>query len=308
MKQRALGKTGINVSEIGFGCGPTAGLMLSGDRTKQERAVGAALDLGITYFDTAPGYGDGISEQALGNALRSLRARPVIATKIVLEERDFDDTAGAVVRSIDQSLARLSVDHLDVVHILNRVGPVRAARPDYGSGAVLTVDDFLEERGVVDTLERCHTAGKIGAIGCCGFGGTAPELRALLDSGRFGSILVNYSLLNMSAWEPVEADRDYGQIGARAAAKGMGTIGLRTLEAGTLATPDTDDPRLAPIEFLRDNGTFLAPAIRYALANMEISSVLIGFSNLGQIEQSARIAELGPLPPEHLERLAAMRH
>ena len=307
MKQRPLGQTGIRVSEIGFGCGPTAGLMLSGDRAAQEKAVGTSLDLGITYFDTAPGYGDGVSEKALGDTFRALKARPVIATKIALEESDFGDMAAAVERSIDKSLSRLSVDHLDVVHIHNRVGPARAARAEYGSGAVLTADDFLGDKGVVETLERCRTAGKIGAIGCCGFGGTVPELRALVDSGRFGSILVNYSLLNISAWEPVDVvDRDYGQIGARAAAKGMGTIGLRTLEAGVLATPDAADPHLAPIEFLRDNGTFVAPAIRFALANTDISSVLIGFSNLAQIEQSAEIAALGPLPQEDLERLATL--
>jgi ribonuclease Z len=74
MNQRPLGSTGLTVSELGFGCGSVGGLMVRGDPADQRRAVARALDAGITYFDTAPSYGDGRSEENLGRALHDLDA------------------------------------------------------------------------------------------------------------------------------------------------------------------------------------------------------------------------------------------
>ena len=109
MKQRRLGRTGLSISEIGFGCGPTAGLMVRGDAAARRDAVARALALGIDYFDTAPVYGDTLSEQYLGETLRELGAQPMIATKIALELADLVDIAGAVTRSVEASIARLGV-------------------------------------------------------------------------------------------------------------------------------------------------------------------------------------------------------
>ena len=69
MQQRVLGKTGIRVSALGFGAGAIGGLLVRGDRPEQTRVVARALDAGITYFDTAPSYGDGRSEENLGAIL-----------------------------------------------------------------------------------------------------------------------------------------------------------------------------------------------------------------------------------------------
>ncbi len=66
MEYRVLGRTGIRVSEIGFGCGNVGGLMVRGSHDEQVEAVSRALELGIDYFDTAPSYGDGRSETNLG--------------------------------------------------------------------------------------------------------------------------------------------------------------------------------------------------------------------------------------------------
>lgn len=69
MKYRVLGRTGIRVSEIGFGCGNVGGLMVRGSHEEQVEAVNRALELGIDYLDTAPSYGDGKSETSLGRVL-----------------------------------------------------------------------------------------------------------------------------------------------------------------------------------------------------------------------------------------------
>src|SRR5690242_14036804 len=86
MDLRALGTTGLTVSALGFGCGSIGGLMVRGEPAAQRAAVARALDAGITYFDTAPQYGDGRSEENLGRTLRDLGAwdRVVVGTKVRL--------------------------------------------------------------------------------------------------------------------------------------------------------------------------------------------------------------------------------
>ena len=74
MEQRPLGSTGLTVSALGFGCGAVGGLMVRGDAAEQRQAVSRALDAGITYFDTAASYGDGLSEEHLGQVMRDLGA------------------------------------------------------------------------------------------------------------------------------------------------------------------------------------------------------------------------------------------
>jgi len=83
MEYRELGKTGLRVSALGFGCGNVGGLMIRGTAAERERAIARAVELGINYFDTAPSYGDGQSEQNLGAALRSRRARSTSARSSV---------------------------------------------------------------------------------------------------------------------------------------------------------------------------------------------------------------------------------
>ncbi len=84
MQQRRLGRTGISVSVLGMGCGAVGGLMVLGTATEQERAVGRAMELGITYFDTAADYGAGASETNLGRALKALKANVVVGSKVDL--------------------------------------------------------------------------------------------------------------------------------------------------------------------------------------------------------------------------------
>ena len=85
MQYRTIGKTGLQVSEIGFGCGNNAVLMVKAPHEDQVKAVRHALDAGINFFDTAFAYGLGKSEENLGGILHELGAEPVISTKIRLE-------------------------------------------------------------------------------------------------------------------------------------------------------------------------------------------------------------------------------
>lgn len=320
MQYRTLGRTGLRISEIGFGCGTGAGLMIDDVPEAQKHAVARALELGITYFDTAPIYGDKRSELHLGRTLKALGAKPVVATKIALELEDLDDIHGAVVASVEGSLERLQLDAVDVVYLHNRVGKQRAAKPDIGVGALLTPDDILGKGGVVSGLQALRKRGLVKHFGCCSFGGEMDEVAKVVDSDQFEAMLVHYSMLNQTAFVPAVANstiHNYAGIAARAVARGMGIANLRILEAGLLANNSREKPgaardeneaRTRTLDFLRNGDTSLAPAaIRFGLANPGVSVVLVGISEVGHVETAAAAEALGPLPAESLTRIEAIR-
>jgi aryl-alcohol dehydrogenase-like predicted oxidoreductase len=273
MRYRALGQTGLTVSEIGFGCGLTAGLMVRGTPEERRAAVGRALELGITYFDTAPIYGGLQSEIHVGETLRDLAAKPIVATKVALEIEDLDNIPGAVYRSVEGSIRRLGLKWIEVLHLHNRIGRDRAPKPDIGVGALLTVEDVLGPSGVCEAFDALKDRGLVRHVGCCSFGGDMECLAEVIDSGRFESMLTHFSLLNQTAFTPgVPSGRgkDYRQIGSRAADRGMGIVALKVLDGG---------------EALRQASA--EEAIGFALARPEVSTVLVGFSEVAHVEAAA---------------------
>src|SRR6266511_2748861 len=129
MECRPFGRTGLEVSAIGFGCWEVGGGYGEVEETEFERAVGRALDLGINCFDTAEGYGMGASERALGQALGRRREEAVVVTKFGMNYRDKpnlrDSSRERVMASIDKSLKNLGTDWVDVylVHWPDRLTP-----------------------------------------------------------------------------------------------------------------------------------------------------------------------------------------
>src|SRR5262245_12742244 len=106
IEPRPLGRTGLSLPAVGFGCGNVGGLMVRGTPAEQREAVAVALDAGIRYFDTAPSYGDGVSETSLGRVLREVQVDVLVGTKFNVEP-DGPDLAAAIEGSLDASLARL---------------------------------------------------------------------------------------------------------------------------------------------------------------------------------------------------------
>src|SRR5271165_3018676 len=104
METRTLGRTGLAVSVLGFGCGAVGGLMVRGNPADQERAIARAVELGINYFDTAALYGNGESERNLGRVLASLRPNIHLGTKVNLAPGERSRIGEAVVASLEQSL------------------------------------------------------------------------------------------------------------------------------------------------------------------------------------------------------------
>ncbi|MEI9997583.1 MAG: aldo/keto reductase [Rhizomicrobium sp.] len=305
---RPFGISGLRISEVGFGCGPTGGLMVDGSFKERCEVVARAVRHGITLFDTAPVYGHGLSETNLGETLAALDAPVDIATKVVLSEDDFGDLHGAVLRSVEESLKRLRRDRVAIVHLHNRVGRERAARPNIGVGALLRVDDVLGP--VAEALQSLKRSGTIAAIGCCAFGGEMPAAKDVVESGLFDGVLVNYSALNPSAFAnvPAAVAPDYAQIGLAAADRNMGIVALRILEGGALVdggeTTSYRDPVLLS-RFLRNQSlrtelqaaglSLKEAATRFALFDKNVSTALVGISNLAQLDEIVTYAGNGPL-------------
>jgi aryl-alcohol dehydrogenase-like predicted oxidoreductase len=186
MKYRELGKTRLQVSEIGFGCGNVGGLMIRGSYEEQIQGVKRATELGINYFDTAASYGNGLSETNLGRVLQELQPKNVIiATKVSLGLRDLKDIRGGVLQSLNNSLRRLNRESVDVLLLHTQVALSRGRfRP-----GTLGVDDVLSEGGVADVFDEVRSQGLIRYSGLTGLGETE-ALHQIVASGRLDVVQV----------------------------------------------------------------------------------------------------------------------
>ncbi len=145
MNYRTLGRTGLVVSEIGFGAwgigGRTVGQTSYGDTDDRTSltALTRAFDSGITFFDTSGAYGNGHSEELIGQALAAVRSRVVIASKAGYEswDREPDFSARAIVASAEKSLTRLRTDYLDLLQLHN--APLELLRLDEMRDALLSL-------------------------------------------------------------------------------------------------------------------------------------------------------------------------
>jgi L-glyceraldehyde 3-phosphate reductase len=332
VQYRTIGNSGLVVSEIAFGCGGNAGLMVRGRPDEQVAIVGRALELGVTYFDNAPDYGDGIAETNLGRVLKALAVRPVLNTKVEIRKENLDDVAGHVVRSAEGSLQRLGVDHVDMLQIHN--GPSRADPKLEGrSYTQLSLDHFLQPGGALDGIERLKRAGKIGYAGFICRGNDAEEVRQLLDTGMFHLINVPYTLFNPTAGRPkpkgLKVDKDFGDVISFAHAHGAAAAIYSPLASGYLTDDavagrprhelarayDLETPaslklrRMAgALTFLsRESGCTLAQAaFRFVLMHDGVAAALGGFSNQVQLEEIAAVSGPPPFSVDQMQRLEAL--
>jgi len=236
MEQRVLGRTGAAISVLGFGCGAVGGLMVRGAPADQERAVGRALESGINYFDTAPSYGNGASEENLGRVLKSLKPEIFLSTKFTVLPEHRKNLAEGIARSLEQSLSRLGRDHVDLLQLHNRIASSGSDRP---------VDAATVLQQVVPALEDLRRQGKIRFFGITALGDT-PALHQVVDAGVFDTAQICHNLLNPSATAALPANfpaQDFERLAVRAHAGGMGTIGIRVLAGGAERARDAPSHR-----------------------------------------------------------------
>jgi aryl-alcohol dehydrogenase-like predicted oxidoreductase len=324
MEQRTLGRTGLKVGALGFGCGDVGGLIVRGSQAERERAVSRALEAGINYFDTAASYGNGESERHLGATLRALRVRPYVGTKVRVPP-EATDIAAAVTRGVEASLERLGMDGVDLVQLHNLILADGAA--PRGSG--LPLRRVMHE--VLPALETLRRQGKTRFVGVTALGDTA-ALHALLDAGVVDTAQVCVNLLNPTASVTPPAGfpaQDFGRLLEHAGRASVGTIAIRVLAAGALSgtverhpvampsvapiasggdyAEDVDRARrLRPLVEQGHAATLTEASIRFALADPAISTVLVGYSELAHLEAALAAVARGPLPPAALGALAGL--
>lgn len=320
MQYRTVGKTGVQVSEIGFGCGNNAVLMVKASYEDQLKAVRRALDLGINFFDTAFAYGLGKSEENLGRILKDLGAHPVISTKIRLEAAAAADIKAATIDAVDAGLARLGRERVDFIQLHTRVTLERGM----GQRFSLTPKDVLGPNGVVAGFKTMRDRGKVDFFGFSALG-DPKALHELVDSGEFHGFQCYYNLLNPSAGQRVPQSfgaLDYGLILDRAAAQGMGAFVIRVLAGGALTpdpaagggsgqtlSPGSDYPAdLQRAEKLQsalglDGKILTQTAIRFALMNPKVSTVLVGFSNTSHVDDAVACSGAPALSEEEMAKL-----
>jgi len=321
MRYRLIGNTGVKISEIGFGCGNNAVLMVKAPYEEQVRVVRRAWDAGINFFDTAFAYGLGKSEENLGRVLRDIGANPVISTKIRLEADCLNDIKAATIRAVEAGLERLGRERVEFVQLHTRVTLERGM----GQRFSLTPADVLGPGGVIDGFKVMRQRGRVGFFGFSGLGDTR-ALNDLVDSGEFHGFQCYYNLLNPSAGNPVPADftaQDYGLILDRAGARGMGAFVIRVLASGALTgsppasggssgntlSPGSDYPLdLKRAEKVKaalgaDGKDLTQAAIRFALMNPHVSTTLVGFSNPTHVDEAVACSGMPPLSNDQVAKL-----
>lgn len=297
MKTRKLGKTGLEVSELALG-----GLFVSsvgGEYEQGKRAIHRALELGVNYIDTAPGYAN--SEEVIGKALQGIDTPLVMSTKLGGRPKPFKpQDVDCLMQSVEESLRLLGRDVIDILMIHE---PDRPGQYDWWPDLTTYVG-----APVMDVL---HDLKRQGIVKYIGLGGTtAYEIVPILETGWFDVVLTafNYSLL----WREAE-------IAVLPTAKklGMGVIIGSPLQQGALAckyievetgarwlSPPRQKQFQALYAFADELGITLPElALRFVLSNPDVSCTLMGARSAEEVEQNVASVEKGALPGDVLDRL-----
>jgi aryl-alcohol dehydrogenase-like predicted oxidoreductase len=295
---RAFGNTGLEVSEIGLGGWQLGEQQWDGpDETESIRMVHRAMAAGVTFFDTAPCYAAGRSEEILGKALQGRWQRVVICTKFGRSPEGTDFDHRRIAWSIENSLRRLQTSCLDIVLLHNPPAL------------------FLDGRSAphFEVLERLREKGWLRFYGASV--DWPGEIETVASTSRSRALEVWLSVLHQEPWEAVRA----------AAQVGLGTIVKVPLESGWLAgkyqaqSQFTDVRSRWSAEDIRRRAALterfralLPPgvspthgALRFVLANPGVSTVIPGAKSMAQLLDNLAAAEQ-PLPPGTVAEIRAL--
>jgi aryl-alcohol dehydrogenase-like predicted oxidoreductase len=301
MQYTTLGKTGLNVSVAGLGCGGPSRLGLRKDTQSINSAVALvrqAIDLGINFLDTAQAYG---TEAVVGKAIAGIpRDRLVISTKKTLPSSDDPDPEKEVKRGLEQSLKLLGTDYIDVYH-LHGVEP-----KDY---------EFAKTR-LMPAMLQLREQGKMRFIGVTEAFVPDPShqlLQQSLQENLWDVVMVGFNLLNPSARRtvlPLTAAKRIGVLNMFAVRRALSQperlrgIVAELIERGRLA-PDAANPD-EPLDFLvRDGGAATVPEAAYRFCRHEagVDVVLTGTGNPAHLQSNVESMMKPPLPESVLRKL-----
>jgi aryl-alcohol dehydrogenase-like predicted oxidoreductase len=283
MIKKALGRTGLEVTQLGYGSMGLRGPKTWGVRVVNEAAadefLNVVLDAGINFIDTAPDYG--ISEERIGRYISSRRNEFYLATKCGCLYTQHDDhleinhvwKREVVERNIETSLMRLQTDCVDVLQF-------------HGGDA-----ETLQRAGLIDVLEEFRDQGMVKSIG---ISSSLPHLPALIDLGVFDTFQIPYSCL---------APQHHDLI-TRAAQTGAGIIIRGGIAQGgpdaEIQRPALNDvwDRAELDELLPNSMTRAELILRYTLAHPHCHTTIVGTCNSIHLAENVAAAKKGPLPSD----------
>jgi len=313
MLYRDLGKTGIKVSEIGFGAWAIGGAAEAGGAPlgwggssddESLAAIRRARDLGVNFFDTADSYGFGRSESLLGIVLSRKRQDVVIATKVGVVRKSTgellkDFSKQHIFLAVDGSLKRLRTDYIDLYQLHNP-----------------TIADLNREE-IQEAMDRLQDSGK---IRFWGVSVTTPEEGIEIINRDWGYVLqVLYNVLNQAPARelfPLAKQKGYGIVARVPLASGLLTgkyrqdavfssddvrqnfLTARRLEEATVRVDEVKSIIGGTARNITEG------ALRFVLADDAVSTVIPGARNARQIEGNVAAIE-GKLPADVLEKLRA---
>jgi aryl-alcohol dehydrogenase-like predicted oxidoreductase len=309
MQYRTMRKAGITVSEIGFGGWGIGGW---GPRDDQQAlaALKRAIDLGVNFFDTALGYGGGHSEKLIGQAVRPVRDKVLVATKIppktrrwpVLPHESIKDTFPAdwIVQCTEESLRNLGLDHIDIQQ-LHAWTPAYVDQPDWREG-----------------LERLRKQGKVRFFGVSANDWDPYGTTTLAESGLIDTIQVIFNIFEQRPLEklfPAAYDHGVGIIVRVPFEEGLLT-GTLTPEyqfpegdwRANWATPQRRAEVMKRLEKLRpflapDRPTLAALALKFCLSHRAVSTVIPGMRSVAHVEQNVAVSDGKLLSEKELSEL-----
>jgi predicted aldo/keto reductase-like oxidoreductase len=261
MRYRDFGNLGYKISALGYGA-----MRLPEDeegnvlRDEAVALIRAAVDAGINYVDTAPLYNRGQSEEVVGEALQDgYRRRVWLSTKNQRVNDDPDDWR----RRLDESMAKLRVDYIDVYHLWG-----------------ISWKEFTEHLAIKDgPLAAARRAQEDGLFRHLFFSFHAPaeDLFKIIDTGEFVGCTVQYNLI----------DRKNEAGVAYAAAKGLAVVIMGPVGGGRLAGPSSV---LENLNVEVSSASTAEVALRFVLANADVSCAISGMSTLEQLRENAATA------------------
>jgi len=311
MRYRTLGKTGWQVSEIGFGAWGIGGKQwLGGDDDESLRALRRALELGLNFVDTALAYGDGHSEELVGRVVRDAPGKVYVATKIPPKNRLWPARPGIDIKEVfpyeymiactEESLRNLSLETIDLqqLHVWN---PEWTGREEW--------------RRALEDLKR---SGKVRAVGISITEHDPDSALDVVKTGLIDTVQVIYNIFDQTPERHLfPLCQEYG----------VGVLARVPLDEGALTGAITEDTKFEPGEFREwyfrgdrkrqvvervralqrdlenETDTLAETALRFCLSHPAVSTVIPGMRKIRNVESSISVSEKGPLPPTTLAKL-----
>lgn len=313
MQQRTFGQLS-DISALTLGGGGIG--QVWGPTTREEviATVREAWAAGITFFDVAPSYGRGEAELVIGEAFGGrLPAGVRVSTKCAVGNRAASEILPLLERSLEESLARLQLERVDLFFLHNQIVPDATADQTPGTPHSLFVE------AVRPAFEQLVARGRIGAWGITGIGVPTAIIETLNDDPAPAAVQVVTNLLDSpGAMRRYDEPPRPREIIAAAHRRGIGVMGIRAVQAGALTDAlDREVPgdhperldyqRSAPFRALaRELGESPASlAHRYALSMVGVATVVLGVKNRTELRECLTAEARGVLDPELMARIDA---